>query len=221
VQPVNVEVEAQGGVADDLVKVTHGEVVVANVAYGGARRGVDVEAGAFAELANAEEVSGVGDDDDVTEIVFVGNGCEAVDLLLGIGGAGFGDDAAEGNSIREEIVAAYATFCVARVFVGAAAEGDDEGGDMFSVEIDGVVEAGVEDGGGVAGVLGCTEDGDGVGGLSVVLTGYSGDLLIDPDTPCGGDQQDNSEQPAEEETAASALASQIGGGGDHIWKRGA
>ena len=65
----------------------------------------------------------------------------------------------------------------------------------------------------MAGVLGCTEDGDGVSGLGVVLIGDCGDLLIDPDTPGGSDQEDDPEQPAEEETAA--LASQIGGGSDH------
>ena len=36
VDPVDVEVEAGGGVADDLVDVAHGEVVVTNVAESGA-----------------------------------------------------------------------------------------------------------------------------------------------------------------------------------------
>ena len=147
-----------------------------DVAEGGAGRGVDVEAGVFAELADAEEVGAVGDDDDVVEIVFVGDGGEAVDLLLGVDGAGFGDDVAEGDAVGEEVVAAYAAFGVAGVFVAAAAEGDDERGDLFAVEFDGVVEAGVEDGRGVAGVLGCSEDGDGVGGLGVVLAGDGVDL---------------------------------------------
>src|SRR5258705_646819 len=142
----DVEVEAQGGVADDLVEVAHGEIVVADVAHGGPRRGVDVEAGVFAELADAEEVGGVGDDDDVVEIVFAGDGGEAMDLLLGIDGAGFGDDAAEGNSIGEEVVAADASFGVAGVFVAAAAEGDDQRGDVLAVEVDGVIEAGVKHG---------------------------------------------------------------------------
>ena len=48
-----------------------------------------------------------------------------MDLLLGVSGAGFGDDAAEGNSIGEEVVAADAAFRIAGVFVAAAAEGDD------------------------------------------------------------------------------------------------
>ncbi len=34
-QPADVQVEAEGGVADDLVEVAHGEVVVADVAEGG------------------------------------------------------------------------------------------------------------------------------------------------------------------------------------------
>ena len=130
----------------------------------------------------------VGDDDDVVEIVFAGDGGEAVDLLLGVDGAGLGDDAAEGDAVGEEVVAADAAFGVAGVLVAASAEGDDERGDLFAVEFDGVVEAGVEDGGGVAGVLGCSEDGDGVGGLGVVLAGDGGDLLIDPDAPGGSEQ---------------------------------
>ena len=34
-RPSDVEVEAQGGIADDLVEVAHGEVVVADVSDGG------------------------------------------------------------------------------------------------------------------------------------------------------------------------------------------
>ncbi len=145
-QPVDVEAEAHRGIADDLVKVAHGEVVVADVADGGAGRGVDVESGVLAELADAEEVGRIRDDDDVTEIVFARDGGEAVHLLPGIDGAGLGDDAAEGNSVGEEIVPADAALGVAGVLVGAAAEGDDEGGDLFAVEFDGMIEAGVKDG---------------------------------------------------------------------------
>jgi hypothetical protein len=108
------------------VEVAHGEIVVADVAYGRARRRVDVEARVFAEFADAEEMGCVGDDDDVMEIIFASDGGEAVDLLLGVDGAGLGDDAAEGDSICEEIVAANASFGVAGVLVAAAAEGDDQ-----------------------------------------------------------------------------------------------
>ena len=162
------------------MEVAHGEVVVVDVAEGGAGRGVDVEAGVLAELADAEEMGAVGDDDDVVEVVLAGDGGEAVDLLLGVDGAGLGDDVAEGDAVGEEVVAADAAFGVAGVFVAAAAEGDDERGDLLAVEFDGVVEAGVEDGRGMAGVLGCAEDGDGVGGLGVVLAGDGGDLADRP-----------------------------------------
>ena len=91
----------------------------------------------------------VGDDDDVVEVVFAGDGGEAVDLLLGVDGVGLGDDVGEGDSVGEEIVAAYAALGVSGVVVAASAEGDDERGDLLAVEIDGVVEAGVEDGRGV------------------------------------------------------------------------
>ena len=198
VQPAYVEVEAEGGVADDLVEVAHGEVVVADVAEEWARRGVDVEAGVSAELADAEEMGAVGDDDDVVEVVLLGDGGEAVDLLLGVDGAGLGDDVAEGDAVGEEVVAADAALGVAGVLVAAAAEGDDERRDLLAVELDGVVEAGVKDGRGVAGVLGCSEDGDGVGGLGVVLGGQSVDLGVDPDAPDGHDQKQQREHAAKD-----------------------
>lgn len=112
-QPVDVEAEPEGGVADDLVEVAHGEVVVADVAYRRPGGGKDVESGVFAELTDTEEVGSVRDDDDVMQIVFVRDGGKAMNLLLGVDGAGLGDDAAEGNSICEEVVAAYTAFGVA------------------------------------------------------------------------------------------------------------
>ena len=141
---------------------------------GGAGRGVDVEAGVAAELADAEEMGAVGDDDDVVEIVLAGDGGEAMDLLLGVDGAGLGDDVAEGDAVGEEIVAADAALGVAGVLVAAAAEGDDERGDLLAVEVDGVVEAGVQTGEGrpeysaapktamASAVLGLVVVGDGV-----------------------------------------------------------
>jgi len=158
----------------------------------------------------------VGDDDDVVELVFVGDGSEAVDLLLGIDGLGLGDDVGEGDAVGEEVVAAYSAFSIAGVFVGAAAEGDDEGGDLFAIEFNGVVEAGVEDGGWVAGVLCCSEDGDGVGRLGVVLASDSVDLNVDPDAPSGDDDEKQSEEVTEDATAAGASATQIGLS-DHVF----
>ncbi len=96
---------------------------------------------------------------------------EAVDLLLGVDGVGLDDDVGEGDAVGEEIVAAYAALGVAGVAVAASAEGDDEGSDFLAVEFDDVVEAGVVDGGGVAAVLGCSEDGDGVGRAGPDLRG--------------------------------------------------
>jgi hypothetical protein len=216
VERSDVDIEPQGGVAYDLVEVAHGHVVVADVADGGPGRGVDIEAGIFAELAYAEEVGGVGDDDDVVEIIFVRDGGKAVDLLLGVDGAGLSDDAVEGDSVGEEVVAADAAFGVAGVLVAAAAQGDDERSDVFAIELDGMVEAGVKDWRRVAGVLGCAEDGDGVGRLGVVFAGDRGDLLIDPDAPYGGNQKNQREETAEEETAVGGTsASQIGRRGDH------
>jgi hypothetical protein len=216
VQEADVHVQAEGGVADDLVHVTHGEVVVADVAEQGAGRGVDVETGVLAELADAEEMGAVGDDDDVVEIVLASDGGEAVDLLLGVDGAGLGDDVGEGDAIGEEVVAAYSAFGVAGVLVGAAAEGDDQRGDLFAVELDGVIETGVEDGGWMAEVLCRSEDGDGVGGLRVVLAGDGVDLHVDPDAPGGGDEEQKCEEATQEETAGGASAAQIGLRRDHV-----
>jgi len=215
VQEADVEVQAEGGVADHLVEVAHGQIVVADVADGGAGRGVDVEAGVFAELADAEEMSAVGDDDDVLQVVFAGDGGEAVDLLFGVDGAGLGDDVAEGDAIGEEVVAADAAFGVAGVFVGAAAEGDDERGDLLAVELDGVVETGVEDGRGMAGVLGRSEDGDGVGGLGFVVAGDGVDLTVEPDAP-GGHPEEHEGEELTEEGAPQGASAQVGGRSDHV-----
>jgi hypothetical protein len=219
VEPTGVEMEAEGSVAEHLVEVAHGEVVVADVTDGGAGRGVDVEAGVFAELADAEEVGAVGDDDDMVQVVFVGDGGEAVDLLVGVDGAGLGEDVAEGDAIGKEVVAADAAFGVARVLVVAAAEGDDEGSDLFAVEIDGVVEASVEGGGRVAGVFGCSEDGDGVGGRGFVVIGDGLDLLVEPDAPARRDDEHQGEELTEEDAPGEAAAAKVGGRSDHGCKK--
>ena len=215
-EPAEVEVEAERGVAEDLVEVAFAEVVAVDVAHGGARGGVDVEAGVLAELADAEEVGAVGDDDDVAEVVFAGDGGEAVDLLFGVDGAGLGDDVAEGDAVCQEVVAPDAALGVAGVAIAAAAEGDDDGGDLFAVEVDGVIETGVEDGGGAAGVLGGAEDGDGVGGLGIVAGGDLIDLAIDPNAPGEGDDQEKQQQLSERAGARGRTATaRCRTGGDH------
>ncbi len=88
------------------MEVAHSQIVVADVADGGARRGVDVEPGVAAELADPEEMGAVGDDDDVAQIILAGDGGQAVDLLLSVDGARLGDDVAEGNAVGQQIVAA-------------------------------------------------------------------------------------------------------------------
>ena len=88
----------------------------------------------------------VGDDDDVLEVLAFGDGGEELDLLFGIDGVGFGDDVIEGDTVGEEVVAADTAFGFSGVFIAAATEGNDDGGDVSLVEGDGLVEAGVEDG---------------------------------------------------------------------------
>jgi hypothetical protein len=68
----------------------------------------------------------------------------------------------------------------------------------------------------VAGVFGCAEDCDGVGGLSVVHAGDGGDLAIDPSTPDSGNDQGNHEQAKDDPTAGGTPASQIGFRDDHL-----
>jgi len=215
VQPAHIKVEAQGRVTDDLVEVAHREVIVADMAKRRPRRGIDIEAGVFAELADAEEVGPVGDDDDVAQVIFVRDSGEPVNLLFGIDGAGLSDDAAERNPICKKVVAADAPFGVAGVLVAAAAEGDNQRSDLLVVELNGVIEACMKHRRRMTGVFGCTEYSDCVGRLGVVLAGNCGYLLIDPDAPCGDDEQKQPEQPAEEETAGWAPASQIGGRSNH------
>lgn len=200
-QPGRVCVETPGRVAEHLVEVAHGQVIVADVPEHGARRGVDVQTDIVTELADAEEMGAVADDDDELEIVFAGDGGEPVDLLLSISGAGFGDDVAEGNAVGEKIVATNAAFGVAGVFISASAESDDQRCDLLAVEFDGVIEAGVEHRRGVAGVLCCAEDGDGVGRLRLVFGGNLRNLLIDPGEPDQTHQKKDSEEPAKKSAA--------------------
>ena len=120
------------------------EIVVADVAYGCAGRGVNVESGIAAELADSEEVSAIGNNNDVAEIVLAGDGGEAMDLLLGIERAGLDDDVAERNSVGQQVVTTDAAFRVAGVLIAAAAKSDDERGDLLAIKIDGVVEAEVK-----------------------------------------------------------------------------
>ena len=145
-QPADVQVEAQGGVADHLVDHALGGVDVVDVAERSARRGVDVEAGAAAEQGDAKEMGAVADDDDVAEVFTVGDGGEALDLLLGVDGLSFGDDFVKGNAVGEEVIAADAALGLAGVEIAAAAERDDDRRHAAVVERDGFVQAGVQDG---------------------------------------------------------------------------
>ena len=126
----DVEVEAEACVAEHLVEVALSKVVVGDVAVGGAGGGVDVEVLLAAEVLDAEEVGSVGDDDEVVEVVGAGDLGEVVDLLLGVGGVGVEEDVVVGDALGEEVVAGYGSFGAAGVGVGAAAQGDDERGDL-------------------------------------------------------------------------------------------
>ena len=194
------EAQAECGVAEHLVGVAQEEVVAVDAAEGSAGRGVDVEAGVPAELLDAQKVGGVADNDDVLEVVVAGDIGEAARLLAGGVGVGLSDDGGEGDAVGEEVIAADASLGEAGVLVRAAAEGDDDGGDLPVVEGEGVIEAGVVDGGGSASVLGRTEDGDGVGGLGLILGADLVDAVDDPGGPAGAKQEQEREQQQEEST---------------------
>ena len=88
----------------------------------------------------------VADDDDAVEMAAAGYGGKMLDLLLGIDGVGFGNNLVVGNAVREEVIATYAAFGLAGILIGAAAEGDDEGGDLLVVEGDCFIETRMQDG---------------------------------------------------------------------------
>src|SRR5271168_4002287 len=74
----------------------------------------------------------------------------------------------------------------------------------------------------MAEILGRAEDGDGVGGLGLILTGDGVDLVVDPAEPDGGDQQDDAEEAAEKAAtahwAAAAALSSRGSGAGSRWR---
>jgi len=101
IDPGVAQVEAQGGVAEDLVEVAEVSVVAVDVAERRAGRGVDVKPFVPAELLDSKEVGSVGDDDDVVEVVSFGDLGEAAGLLLGGEGVGLRDNSREGYSLGE------------------------------------------------------------------------------------------------------------------------
>src|SRR5262249_48402310 len=98
----------------------------------------------------------------------------------------------------------------------AAAEGNDERGNVLAIEIHGVVETCVQDGRRVAEIFSGPEDSNGIGGLSLVTGGHIGDLLIDVYEPEKRDEQEDAEKEAQKCPTGGARASaQVGGRDDH------
>jgi len=91
-------------------------------------------------------VCAVADDDDVLEVLAIGDAGQVLDLLLGVDGVCLCDDAVERDAIGQEIVAANATFGPAGVLVGTASQRNDDGRHATLVEADSLIEAGVQDG---------------------------------------------------------------------------
>ena len=142
------------------------------------------------------------------EVVLVSNLGQAVDLLVGIPGAGFGDDVVQRDALGKQIVAADSSFRVAGVRVRSPPKGDDNGGDLAAVELDGLVETGMKDGRRTAGVLRRAEDGNGVGGTSLVSAGNRGNLHVDPAEPA----EASSKQQADEHGSKAAAGAWLGRG---------
>ena len=106
----------------------------------------------------------------------------------------FGDDMRFRDAMGDEVIAAHAAFGVdiASLF---AAEGDEDGGESLTIEGQGVPEAITQDGRRASVVLGCAEDGDGVGASGLVVAGVVAYFQIDVSHPkdgcdkCGGERQ--------------------------------
>lgn len=210
VEPADVQVCANEGIAEHLVPDALGGVCVADVADGGARRGVDLQPSTLAEERDTEEMRAIGDDDQRVKVLSLGDASEQVYLLLGVDGAGLGDDVVEGDAIGEEIVATDASLGFAGVLVRSAAERDDDGSDASVVEGDGLVETGMKDRGRAASVLCCSEDGDSVGGLGVIDGGGVLDLAIEPGEPSCGDEDAEESEPAQKAQAEVASRGRVG-----------
>jgi len=136
----------------------------------------------------------IADHDDAVEIIFVGDGGEAVHLLFGVDGVGLGDDVSEGDAVGEEVIAAYSTLGVAGVAVVTTTQGDDDRSNLATVETDGVVETSVVDGRRSSGVFGRSEDSDGVRGLGFVDLSDGVNLAININRPRERREQDKQEE---------------------------
>lgn len=148
-----------------------------------------MQSGILAKLADAEQMRSIADHDDRFEIVFPRNGSQAVDLLLSISRTGLGDDVSKRNAIGKQIIAANAAFRVAGVLVAAASKCDDQWRDLPAVELDRVIQTGMEYRRRTAGVLRSAKYGDSICRLRLVLCRHVGDLLIHPDEPSQCNQQ--------------------------------
>lgn len=169
---------------------------------GGAGGAVARETVVFHHAAGAEEMVVVADEN-------AGFPAEAFEDFRaggdGLGGGcafAFDVDAFNGDAFVGEVAAADFGFGVDGVAAGAAG-GEKVGGELAAVEIEGVVEAGAEDGGGFAAVFGGTEDDDDVDGL---IQFRPGGLRFDrqcemtdlPGPGQGKDAADNQNQPTHE-----------------------
>lgn len=128
-------------------------------------------------------MGGVTDDNDVLEVVIAGNVGKATHLLPGGKGIGFSNDGGKGNAVSEEVIATDSSFGDADVLVCASSEGNNGGSNLTVVEGDGVIEAGMVDGRGTAGVFGGTEDGDRVRRLRLVFRADLVDAVDNPASP--------------------------------------
>lgn len=215
VQPVCIEMEAQGSIPKYLVKVAHGEIVVADMAESRAGRRVYAQSYVLAKLTDAEQMGGIAHDHDRFQIVFVRDGSQTMDLLLGIDGAGFGDDVAERNAAGQQIISSDAALGVSGVLVAASAKGDDERRNLLAIELDGMVEASMKYRRGMSHVFRRAEYGDGVGRLGLVLIGNFGNLLIDPDKPAQSNKKEDPQKAAKKDaTPGQAVNMALIGGRD-------
>ncbi len=178
---------------------------------GGARRGVDVEAGAAAEQSDAKKMRAVADDDDSVEVVRGRDLRELCHLLLRVEGVGLGDDVVERNAVCQQVVAADSALGAAGVLFRASAERDDCRRDAVVVQGNGLVEPRVQDRRGAAGVLGGAEDRDGVGAFSVIDVRGVLDLAVEPHKPADGNNENDEKKPSQQTRAEAAARGRVAG----------
>jgi len=128
-----------------------------------------------------------------------------------------------GQALLNEVVAADTRLRKARV-ASSRSRGDDERSQASFLEVEGVIEAGFEDGRGLAVVLGGPEDDDRAGGRGLVERGLAPDGPIQPNLnrqEDGGGQEAGQQRPVRSDGTVQPInsfsCSRVTGPSRRIW----